>query len=720
MLARRLFNILLGDVIRAVKALAFIFLLSSSLTITVSAAEAIDEPSIEPLAFESEEQLNQIFKDYLSQKNIEQKKTLGFQLIDYYEKNNQPEKLADILIEQTTLFIDLENYERADQIAQKAINVIDNHGLKFRKYDIMNRASEIYWSQGKLDLALQTLENTLDIAKNLKDQEKIASTIQNIGLIYRHLGDAEKSLTYYLEAIKIKKEIGVDNKSIADVYNNIGVLYFSLDKNELAEESFNKSMEALANVQDANLAKPLHNLGKVYEKREDYQTALYYFKESLNYENLNNNQNGYIISIRDLGRLHLKLNDINLAEKYISEAYQLSQNFDSMLINAETAIAYADFLSYKNQPQKAIDILIPAIEVARQARFTRGLKDAYFLIYQQYDAISDHKNALHYYKLFHETELSITADKAKQHIAKLEMEKEIALSKESAEKIIREKELQQLLTDKELSSSRITLIISIIVFITIVSLLIIIMLKKSVRQKEKLNEELLKLDKLKDRLLSSTSHELLTPINGVIGLSQSILFGDEALSAETRESLRIVSSCGTRLANLVKNILDLSSLQRQQLKIHLSRIDLKLLITDTMVLIKPLADEKELKLVESYPETSVYINVDPSKIEQILFNIIGNAIKYTDEGEIFVKLIDHDKEIQIEVHDSGIGIDEDQAEAIYSAFSQIYSDGFNRGGAGLGLTISKELIELHQGKITFENIPDGGSLFVITLPKFLG
>ncbi|MEL6579002.1 MAG: ammonium transporter [Cyanobacteria bacterium J06621_12] len=237
---------------------------------------------------------------------------------------------------------------------------------------------------------------------------------------------------------------------------------------------------------------------------------------------------------------------------------------------------------------------------------------------------------------------------------------------------------------------------------------------------EKANQELKRLEKLKDEFLANTSHELRTPLNSIIGISESLIDGATGnLSQQTAANLAMIANSGRRLFNLVSDILDFSQILNDKLTLQLKSVGLREIVEIIIVLCRPLAGQKNLQLVNAISGSTPAIRADEDRLQQILYNLVGNAIKFTDQGkvEIAAQQQDGTDELVISVKDTGIGIAENKRDRIFESFAQ--ADGFTAreyGGMGLGLSVTKKLIESHGGNIWFESELGKGSQFNFTLP----
>jgi signal transduction histidine kinase/CheY-like chemotaxis protein len=240
---------------------------------------------------------------------------------------------------------------------------------------------------------------------------------------------------------------------------------------------------------------------------------------------------------------------------------------------------------------------------------------------------------------------------------------------------------------------------------------------------QKLNRKLEEASQIKSDFLANTSHELRTPLNSIIGFLGLILDGYCVDKQEEREFLRNAQQSAKQLLSIINDVLDLAKIEAGRMELDLQEVELRGLFDEVGVLTQVQAQQKKLKLsytCENHPSPKVY--VDPGKLRQVMINLVGNAIKFTDQGSITVRsLVQEEKgNVLIEVGDTGVGVPAHAQEKLFEKFRQADGSSTRRhGGTGLGLTITKNLVEIMGGKIKLESPGEGkGSKISFTVPLY--
>lgn len=232
-----------------------------------------------------------------------------------------------------------------------------------------------------------------------------------------------------------------------------------------------------------------------------------------------------------------------------------------------------------------------------------------------------------------------------------------------------------------------------------------------------LSERLMKLDKLKDEFLASTSHELRTPLNAMINIAEGMTRGtDGAINEKQKAGLALIASSGKRLTNLINDILDYSKLKNFDLKMNFEAVSLKRTVESVINVLGRLNKTERVKMLIDIPDDLPDIYADENRLLQILYNLVGNALKFTEAGYIKVSAVKTGDAVELCVEDTGVGISEDKLDIIFESFRQLEASLIRRsGGTGLGLSITKYLVEAHGGKIHVESKVGIGSKFYFSM-----
>lgn len=234
------------------------------------------------------------------------------------------------------------------------------------------------------------------------------------------------------------------------------------------------------------------------------------------------------------------------------------------------------------------------------------------------------------------------------------------------------------------------------------------------------NEQLRQLDQLKTQFLANMSHELRTPLNSIIGFSRVILKGiDGPINADQEEDLTSIYNNGQHLLRLINEILDMAKIEAGKLVLAFDQVDLTAALHASLDTFRSLAQEKGLELYVHIEPDLPSIEADAVRLQQILNNLLSNAVKYTDVGAVSLSAKQEGaNHVRITVQDSGIGISQKDFDKLFAAFEQVDSSTTRAaGGTGLGLPITKWLVNMHQGTIAVESQVNRGSTFHVVLPR---
>jgi len=262
----------------------------------------------------------------------------------------------------------------------------------------------------------------------------------------------------------------------------------------------------------------------------------------------------------------------------------------------------------------------------------------------------------------------------------------------------------------------------ILIYIFILSFLLALRYQEAYRTIENMAHQLQVSNQLKDEFLMQTSHEFQTPLNGIINLTQSLMDGSSGpLNAHQKNDLSIVKNTARKLSLLVNDILDIEKLRRNELSIQLSAINVKAVVSTVLELFRYISAGKDLHFRDEVPHDLPLVHADENRLSQVLYNLIGNAVKFTHDGTVTISAERQADYVRICVEDTGIGIAPSKWDVIFDSYAQASGQEGDYMGHGLGLYISRQLVQLMGGTIGVDwSEADKGTRFAFTLPIAAG
>src|SRR5690554_6286085 len=571
-------------------------------------------------------------------------------------------------------------------------------------------------SQTSMDEDPETIQNTIDYRINQaqKDIDKNA-----------YFEAQEK----YNEALELA--IKIDNKkSIGIIYSKIGKLQYNIEEPDEAIKSLIKANEVQRFAKDdVNLAETYKILGNVYIGKKQYQQALDYYKSSktlFEQEGLNN----FVAEVLLYeGTTYIQLKEYELAKSHLSKSMAIAKRYDLEKILSSSKINLGTALLYLGEKEAALDQANEGIKIAQAHKFNNILNEGYLILSDLSQETGNHKLANEYLKKHIALNDSLLTLKR----SSLSQEKRLQLLINNQTEY-QKKQLADLEEQKAANNlNKLTTILS-IALITILSLLTLSLYKNNnIRLKtnnmlHKKNAELIVskekaelASKTKANFLSTVTHELRTPLYAVTGLTNMLL--EEDPKPDQIQHLKSLKFSGDYLLTFINDILQINKIEANKVDIDPEAFSLKKKMTNIIAALNNSAADNNIKIHLEYdPQLPMNFMADQIKISQILINLVGNAIKFTKDGDIWVRAIfagkaDDIYRVKFEIEDNGIGISQEKQNQLFESFSQ-GSIRINRkyGGTGLGLSIVKGLIQILKGTISLKSERGKGSKFSFELP----
>lgn len=588
--------------------------------------------------------------------------------------------------------------------------------IKYLIFVIITSFSILIQSQNIVNEDIELLKLNLE---NLIAQSELEI---DRGIYY----NAKENLT---KALEISEQLE-DFQTQGVLHTKIARIEYTVENTDKAFLSLTKAAEIQGEISDyANLAITYNMRGIVHSSKGEYQTALDYFtsaKTKFEEENLK----PFLVDVNiNEAKVYIKLENYIEAKERLEQAIILANKYN-LQKQLSTALIYNGTVMEKiDNIASAFDNTKKGIDIALSNNISKNLMDGYLIMSHLYEKNKDYENANIYIKKhlkLTDSLLNITQDNFSP-----EKSAQLLKTKNQAER----QELISQLSEADSSSNiaRLTTILS-IGLITILSLLTLSLYKNNNTMLKTNNMLSIKNDELivakekaelasktKANFLSTVTHELRTPLYAVTGLTNMLL--DENPKPEQIQHLKSLKFSSEYLLTFINDILQINKIEANKVELNPEQFNLKTKVENVISALDNIAKtnntELHLNYEENLPESFL---ADQLKISQILINLIGNAIKFTKDGDIWVKVsrLNQKKDqytLRFEIADNGIGISKEKQEHMFESFSQ-GSIQINRkyGGTGLGLSIVNGLVEILKGKIYVKSELGKGSSFFFEIP----
>ena len=638
--------------------------------------------------------------------NINAQQSLADSLLKQLEKLT-PEKKVDAYNQLSDIYVNI-NSKTSIEYAEKGLELAKQIGYQKGLAASLGCIGYCYLALDNQKAAEYT-NKALEIRERINDKLGVATSLNVLGVLNYYTGNYLVSMDYHLKALKMKEEIGEFNK-IATSYNNIALVHIALGNYESALDYLQKALDLnIKNGRKRN-ATIIDNMGDVYSKMGKYEKALECFTKSLAMSKEAGYKKSEANSYFNFAKVYNKMKDNENAFKNyrLSLAIYDEINEPNGIANAENGLAstYIEIADYTN----AMTHALIAYEKANSINSLKNVSTASDILRTCYSQKGDYKNAYKFLEINQNANDSLKTDDKVKRIAKIEFDYKM-------EKIKKEKE-------DELRRQRYFIIgLSITLSLSIIIALLIIWAyrhkKKTNLQLSELNKKLSELISSKDKFFSIISHDLKSPFQGLMGLSDILIKDEEDLSEEKKKDLiRAISKLSTDTYKMLDNLLQWSKIQTGHIELLPEKFNLSKELASTINILTHTAKNKDIEIINKIDE-NINLTADRNILQTILRNLVSNAIKFTKSGgSVSILTKETDSSIEIAVKDTGIGMSNKIMETIFQIDSNYSTKGTeNEEGSGLGLILCKEMIELHKGTIKVESEEGKGSTFTVVLNK---
>ncbi|NNF82706.1 MAG: response regulator [Flavobacteriaceae bacterium] len=542
-------------------------------------------------------------------------------------------------------------------------------------------------------------------------------------------GNYYEAINILEKALEISKKIE-DKKNVGIIYSRIAKLQYNVDDLDTAKEYVTRAIDAQYEIDDKlNQAVSRYIYGLIFLKDNQIREALDHFKSSKTiFEEERLDELIPEVTLNE-AKAHIRLNDLNEANALLDKTVVLATKHDLPLVESSALITSGHVALLQGKFERALSQTMKGSAIAENNNAKELLNRSYKVLSDIYSTQGDHQKASENLRAYINLNDEILSEKREllspDKKFQLEISDKDAVIHKQAEEINKQNEATSL--------NKLTTILS-VALITILSLLTLSLYKNNnIRLKTnnmlyKKNEELLTekeraeiAAKTKANFLSTVTHELRTPLYAVTGLTNMLL--EEEPKPEQIQHLKSLKFSGDYLLTFINDILQINKIEANKVELDPEVFNLKNKVENVIAALSNQAIDNNIAIHFEYEKHLPEVfNGDQLKISQILINLIGNSIKFTKDGDIWVRVKKNSKKgktynVTLEVEDNGIGISDEKQQHMFDSFSQ-GSVQINRkyGGTGLGLSIVKGLVEILHGSINLKSNLGEGTTFFVEVP----
>lgn len=619
-----------------------------------------------------------------------------------------------------------------------------------RKADDPRRIGLIYNDIGVIsihkgpDSSIYWIEKSLPFTEAAKDSSQLAKINNNLGHLYRMKGDYLNAIDYLFKALRLDEQLG-NTEDVSTRLNNIGLLFFELGMLDEALNNYHRSLAiTLESGTEKAVAIRLNNIGSVHDEAGRLDSALIYYGRSLDIRRKLGQNWGIGESLGNIGNVWRRKGDTDTALSFFRQSLYYNRLADDSAGMANGWYNLADiFMQKKYNRDSAEWYLLQAYNYYKRHEALRDLVSVTRLLADLYSDKKEYAIAYAYMQEYMTAKDSMESKSLKKKALSQQFEFEY----DQKQALVRaEQEKKDAVTALQIRNQK--LIRNIFIGALAVALIIAGLLFNRYRLKQRTTRQLEEKNKIieqekqraerseqfKSQFLANMSHEIRTPMNAVMGFT-NLLF-DEESEQKRMQYLSAIKKSSENLLVVINDVLDLSKLEAGKMRLEKIPFRIREALQFVFESFEMKAEEKGLRLkLEVADDVPEIVLGDSPRLIQVLMNLVGNAIKFTEKGSVTLEitneeprtnsvklshlspLASHVSRLTFHVTDTGIGIPDDQLTKIFDSFAQAHtSDNRKFGGTGLGLTISKNLIEAMDGKLEVNSEEGRGSSFSFTLP----
>ncbi len=643
---------------------------------------------------------------------------------------------------------------------EKALSYSDSASAIYMLLSDSIGLASVYTTLGNINYYLSSFpeainhyEQAYHLYLNAGLNSRAAILINNVALALSKMSNYKEALNKYFEALSLSEETG-NEQGKALTLRSIGMTYFNLGNFDRAIEYYHRSLDICTKLSDEyGIAAAYSNIGNALGMKGDIEEAMPWFVQALEIFHAKNDLNSIAVVYSQIGHYLINSGEEKQGYDYLQKSVKINKETGNRHSLAYVLIEVAMIELSRGEFDKTYKNLLQCEEIFKETGDLNMLSQTYNGFSRYFEKIGSYQKALDFHKQFKQLQDSVFWVETGERIANAELRYDAEKSKAENARLTGDNILKELEAQKHKQSRNVILAVALLILVAAVALFYRYTVRKKItylleqknrelsekniqiqRQKEKIESQYIKLkelDEAKTRFFANISHEFRTPLTLIQGPLEDVMRSDETkqLTEATHFKLRLAHRNIRQLNNLIDQLLDLSKLKAGKLKLKAKKQDIVTYLKRTVNTFESaIPEHKSIKLIFQSQAGQLFLYCDPEKMDQIFNNLISNAIKSIEQtGEITVKLAVAEADLAgenaegefatISVTDTGKGISKADLPKIFDRFFRADDSAMqNEQGTGIGLELTRDLVELHGGNISADSESGKGSTFIIKLP----
>ncbi|MGQ7868866.1 tetratricopeptide repeat protein [Sunxiuqinia sp. sy24] len=592
--------------------------------------------------------------------------------------------------------------------------------------------AECYYYFDNYKAALNNYKVAENIFKQRADSVNLVETYNAIGLVFYFTGEYNLSVAQFYKALSFfRYGEPVENEALAHVYSNLGMVFSRIGEYDKAIQNYRYAAKVNTTIADLySLGVNYNGIGVAFYNKEQYDSAKIYYTQALKLFQQQGNQQREAIALNNIANIYVNTGDsLQKALEYYEQAVVVFDELGDLRNKAFTLEGLGSVYRELKNYDKAIQAFHESLNlIDSHVYYLRQLN--YYDLALTYERMGRTGDALSAFKLYSEYKDSLLQEERMNQVSELEQKYQSQQNMAEIERLSVSRQIDQLQIrrDKELRAIG---IVAILALVAVVFLLSVAYLNKRRlnellhRKNERIEEQRTELERLnasKNKFFSIIAHDLKNPFHTVMGYSSLMHREYSQFTEEERKKYAgDIYKSANSIFRLLHNLLNWSRSQTGVLEYAPQRLNLRDIYMDLENLLKPYAEQKNIRLLNDIPEgTSIF--ADPMMLEAILRNLLNNAIKFTHEdGWVKINAQNDEHRVIVCVEDTGLGMSGDEMDCLFQIDSKVKRKGTNKeDGSGLGLLVCSEFVQKNRGHIWVDSQPGEGSRFYFSIPKGAG